>query len=55
MKKEKERYEHYPFVAKSTVDYMAKHGQGMFSKADKKLVKANTPKSKSKALSKLKK
>lgn len=36
---------HYP-TPKSTVDYMRKHKQGMFSSADKKLVLDNTPKSK---------
>lgn len=42
--------EHHP-TPKSTVDYMRKHKQGMFSKADKKLVKENSP-AKSEALKK---
>lgn len=36
----------YNFVHKDTVKYMKKHKQGMFSKADKALIKANTPKGK---------
>lgn len=42
--KKKEMAERIPYVHKDTVAYMKKHKQGMFSKADKKLVKENTSK-----------